>query len=73
MRAESVIEGTASYGIGGGTVWYAWVKLFENPEILLHAVSSYAHHFAIIFGCVVVLIRAIHDGVGLYRRIKGHK
>ena len=58
MKTEAV----ASYGIGGGTAYYAWN--------LLETTSTNAHYIALILACAVLFIRLIRDAIGLYRYLK---
>lgn len=57
---KEVIDSAVSYGIGGGS---ALVATLMN-------ISNEAQALAIVFGCLVVFIRLIHDAVKLYRFIR---
>ncbi len=56
------IDSVTSYSIGGCAI-----------ALSLADVSTVAQELAMIFGCVVVIIRVIHDGIGLWRRVMGHE
>ncbi len=53
------IDSIASYSIGGCAI-----------AVSLADISTVAQELAMILGFVVVLIRLVHDGIGLYHRIK---
>lgn len=50
-------DSVASYGIGGMSIIVAY----------LADIAVVAQQLAIIFGCLVVAIRLLHDGLKLYR------
>ncbi len=52
------IDSVTSYSIGGCAI-----------ALSLADISTAAQELAMIFGCIVVIIRVVHDAVGLYRRI----
>lgn len=58
MKPE-VVDSAASYGIGGSAI-----------VLSLAEIATIAQHIALILGCIIVVIRLIHDAIGLYRRIK---
>lgn len=51
------VQSAVSYVVGGGF----------SIGALIADMASYAQALAIIFGCAVVFIRAIHDAIRLYR------
>ncbi len=53
------IDSLASYSIGGCAI-----------AVSLADISTLAQQIAMILGAVVVVIRVIHDTIGLVRRIK---
>lgn len=53
------VDSIASYSIGGCAI-----------ALSLADISTVAQQVAMILGAVVVIIRVIHDSVGLVRRIK---
>lgn len=52
-------DSVTSYTIGGCSI-----------ALSLADISTIAQEIALILGCVVVIIRVIHDAIGLIRRIK---
>lgn len=57
---KEAVESLVSYGIGGGGALIA----------TLVDISNAAQAAAIIVGCIIVCIRAVHDSVKLYRYIR---
>lgn len=62
-QKHEMVQSAISYGTGGGLIGLA-------P---LADAASAAQSWALILGCIVVAIRLIHDGIALYRYIKGKK
>lgn len=56
------IDSVVSYSIGGSAI-----------AISLADISTVAQHVALILGCVVVIIRVIHDAIGLWNLINRTK
>lgn len=56
MKHEA-IESVTSYSAGFGTLVYAHIS----------DMARYSEKIAIILACIVVLFRAIYDGIRLYR------
>lgn len=60
---KEIIDSAVSYGIGGGGAYLA----------MLMDASQVAQALALIFGAVVICIRATHDAVKLYRYVRREK
>ncbi|CAB4139837.1 hypothetical protein UFOVP353_52 [uncultured Caudovirales phage] len=60
QQKNEALESVSSYAIGGGGAMMAF----------LIDLSNLAQAMAIIFGCLVVLVRLVHDSVRLIRFIR---
>lgn len=56
MRQEA-IESATSYGAGFGTLALAY----------LTDLAKFSEQIAVILACIVVMVRAVHDSIRLYR------
>ncbi len=56
------IDSVTSYSIGGCAI-----------ALSLADISTVAQQLAMIFGCIVVIIRVVHDAIGLWHKLKGHE
>lgn len=59
-QKQEMVQSVISYGAGGGMVSFA----------SLADVASVAQSMGLILGCLVILIRLIHDAISLKRFVK---